>query len=74
MHRVCDAGILKVDWPKPDRIVYAVRLVIEDDYCACENAEELLKHRWARRDWKQAAETLRELTSGYPEGTYGSSQ
>jgi len=63
-------ALLKVDWPKPDRIVYAVRLVIEDDYCACENAEELLKRRWARRDWKQAAETLRELTSEYPEGTY----
>jgi len=63
-------ALLKVDWPKPDKIVYAVRLVIEDDYCACENAEELLKRRWARRDWKQAAETLRELTSEYPEGTY----
>ena len=61
-------ALLKADWPKPDKIVYAVRLVIEDDYCACEKAEEVLRRRWARRDWKQAAEMLRKLTSEYPEG------
>lgn len=63
-------ALVKSDWPKPDKIVYAVRLVIEDDYCACEKAEELLNRRWARRDWKHAAETLRKLTSEYPEGKY----
>jgi len=63
-------ALLKADRPKPDKIVYAVRLVIEDDYCACEKAEEVLRRRWAKRDWKQAAEMLRELTSEYPEGKY----
>ena len=63
-------ALLKADWPRPDKIVYAVRLVIEDDYCACEKAEEVLKRRWARRDWKQAAEMLRKLTSEYSEGKY----
>ena len=63
-------ALLKADRPKPDKIVYAVRLVVEDDYCACEKAEEVLKRRWAKRDWKQAAEMLRELTSEYPEGKY----
>ena len=63
-------ALLKADWPKPDKIVYAVRLVIEDDYCACEKAEEVLRRRWARRDWKQAAEMLRKLTSEYPQGKY----
>jgi len=28
------------------------------------------RRRWAKRDWKQAAEMLRELTSEYPEGKY----
>lgn len=63
-------ALLKADRPKPDKIVYAVRLVIEDDYCACEKAEEVLNRRWARRDWKQAAEMLRKLTSEYPVGKY----
>lgn len=61
-------ALVKADRPKPDKIVYAVRLVIEDDYCACEKAEELLNRRWAKGDWKQAAETLQELTSEYPDG------
>lgn len=63
-------ALLKADWPKPDKIVYAVRLVIEDDYCTCEKAEEVLRRRWAKRDWKQAAEMVRKLTSEYPEGKY----
>ena len=63
-------ALLKADRPKPDKIVYAVRLVIEDDYYACEKAEEVLRRRWAKRDWKQAAEMLRELVSEYPEGKY----
>ena len=63
-------ALLMADRPEPDKTVYAVRLVIEDDYCACEKAEEVLKRRWARRDWKQAAEMLRKLTSGYSEGKY----
>ncbi len=63
-------ALLKSEWPKPDKIAYAVRLVIEDDYCACEKAEEVLNRRWARRDWKQAAETLRKLIPEYPEGKY----
>ena len=66
---VVDA-LLKADWPKPDKIVYAVRLAVEDDYCVCQKAEEALKRRWAKRDWKQAAEMLRKLTSDYPEGKY----
>jgi hypothetical protein len=61
-------ALAEVDWPKADKIVYAVRLVIEDDYCACEKAEELLKRRWARRDWKTAADMLRKLASEYPQG------
>ena len=48
-------ALLKADLPKPDKIVYAVRLVIEDDYCACEKAEEVLRRRWARRDWNSRA-------------------
>ena len=63
-------ALLKSDWSKPDKIAYAVRLVIEDDYCACEKAEEVLNRRWARRDWEQAAETLRKLVPEYPEGKY----
>jgi hypothetical protein len=63
-------ALLKSDWPKHDKIAYAVRLVIEDDFCACEEAEEVLNRRWARRDWKQAAETLRKLVPKYPEGNY----
>jgi hypothetical protein len=60
-------ALVKADWPNPDKIVYAVRLVVEDDYCACEKAEEFLNRRWAKRDWKRAAEMLRELTSEHPE-------
>lgn len=61
-------ALLQSDWPKPDKIAYAVRLVIEDDCCACNGAEDVLNRRWARSDWKQAAETLRKLIPEYPEG------
>ena len=41
-------AFLKADWPKPDKIAYAARRGVKDDYCICQKAKEVLKrHGWA---------------------------